>query len=152
MQLSTRGRYAVIAMLKLYEVLQRQAVVPISLIAEQENISMIYLEQLFSKLKAANLVKSMRGKNGGYLLARPAAEINMAQIVLAVEHNLFFTQCNPSTHIRCATKSGSICKTHNLWHSLTQNMLEFLSKISLYELANPKDEQVLNHYLGVASA
>jgi Rrf2 family iron-sulfur cluster assembly transcriptional regulator len=134
MQLGTKGRYAVIALLRLHDALKLQQVVPLSHISEAENISITYLEQLFTKLRKAGVVNSVRGQSGGYVLAREAAFINVAEIIMAAEENILFTRCGASEHAGC-TKTGTQCKTHNLWEELTSHVYGFLSSITLEDLA-----------------
>jgi Rrf2 family iron-sulfur cluster assembly transcriptional regulator len=134
MQLGTKGRYAVIALLRLHDALKHQHVVPLSYIAETENISITYLEQLFTKLRRAGVVNSLRGQAGGYTLARAAEFITLAEIIVASEENLFLTRCNPVSNRGC-TKTGVLCKTHRLWESLTNHVFHFLDSISLEALA-----------------
>jgi Rrf2 family transcriptional regulator, iron-sulfur cluster assembly transcription factor len=137
MQLGTKGRYAVIAVLRLYDALKHQHVVPLSYISEAEEISITYLEQLFTKLRKAGIVNSVRGQAGGYVLAKNAAFIHLAEIIMAAEENLKFTRCNPHASSGCV-KTGSMCKTHRLWEELTNQVNHFLSSISLEDLASGK--------------
>lgn len=134
MQLGTKGRYAVTALLRLHDALKLQPVVPLSYISETENISITYLEQLFTKLRKAGVVNSVRGQSGGYALAREAAFINVAEIIMAAEENILFTRCGASAHAGC-TKTGMLCKTHALWEELTNHVYGFLSSITLEDLA-----------------
>lgn len=137
MQLGTKGRYAVIAVLRLYDALKHQRVVPLSYIAETEAISITYLEQLFTKLRKAGIVTSLRGQSGGYALAREAGFIHLAEIIMAAEENLMFTRCKPHSSSGCV-KTGSLCKTHRLWEELTNQVYGFLSSITLEDLAAGK--------------
>lgn len=134
MQLGTKGRYAVIALLRMHDALKHQAIVPLSYIAETEEISITYLEQLFAKLRKANVVKSVRGQSGGYALAKDPNFINLAEIIMAAEENLFFTRCDPVSSKGC-TKTGALCKTHRLWEELTNQVFNFLGNITLEDLA-----------------
>lgn len=137
MQLGTKGRYAVIAVLRLHNALKHQHVVPLSHIAETEGISITYLEQLFTKLRKAGIVNSVRGPAGGYALAKDAAFVHLAEIIMAAEENLKFTRCNPNAASGCF-KTGSLCKTHRLWEELTNQVNGFLSSITLEDLAAGK--------------
>lgn len=134
MQIGTKGRYAVKAMACLGELLKYASVIPLSIVSEKEGISLIYLEQLFSKLRVAGLVKSVRGKKGGYSFSKLAEEISVADIVCAVEDNLFFTQCNPETETRCDSYAGVKCRTHQLWDSTTKHLISYLKEILLSSL------------------
>ena len=142
MQVGTKGRYAVTALLRLHDASKTQQVVPLSYLAESENISIAYLEQLFTKLRKAGVVNSVRGQSGGYILARDASFISIAEIVMAAEENLSFTRCKASSHSGC-TKTGAVCKTHNLWEELTNHVYNFLSSITLEDLAFGKIPKTL---------
>jgi Rrf2 family transcriptional regulator, iron-sulfur cluster assembly transcription factor len=142
MQLGTKGRYAVIALLRMCDALKQQAVVPLSYIAETEEISIAYLEQLFTRLRKAGLVNSVRGQSGGYTLARDANFITLAEIIVAAEENLFFTKCDPMSNAGC-TRAGVLCRTHRLWEELTNQVFNFLGSITLEDLSKghiPKSE------------
>lgn len=134
MQLSTKGRYAVTAMLSLHEALKKASVVPLSYISEQEGISVSYLEQLFVRLRKAGIVNSVRGSSGGYYLAKEASFISLAEIIVAAEENIVFTQCRPDSPKGCAIK-GAMCKTHHLWEELSNQLFVFLEGVSLLSLA-----------------
>ena len=110
---------------------------PVSLagISERQDISVAYLEQLFSKLRRGNLVKSIRGPGGGYVLARDAADITIADIVFAVDEPLDVTRCGGNGN--CA--KGSIkCVTHNLWASLNERIIDYLESVTLSDLSGTK--------------
>ena len=126
MKLTTKGRYAVTAMLDVALKDQQQ---PVSLadISARQGISLSYLEQLFSKLRKAGLVKSVRGPGGGYLLGRDADDINVAEVILSVNEVLDATRCNGKANC----KDGRACLTHNLWQELSDQIHSFLSGISL---------------------
>ena len=130
MLLTTRGRYAVTAMV---DITAHQKTGPISLnqIADNQNLSLSYLEQLFSQLRQAGLVVGLRGPGGGYKLAHPAESITVAQVVHAVNENVDATQCGGMKN--CS--GGQRCLTHGLWDRLSQQLYEFLDDISLGELA-----------------
>jgi Rrf2 family protein len=135
MQLTTKGRYAVMAMYRLYSQLSHQQVVPISYISETEGISVTYLEHLFVELRKAGLVNAVRGMNGGYALAKDAKEIYLSDIILASEENLRFTRCSPLAHRHC-TKTKAVCTTHRLWEALSDHVFYFLRHTSLADLAS----------------
>jgi Rrf2 family iron-sulfur cluster assembly transcriptional regulator len=135
MHLSTRGRYAVMA---LVDLACREAASPgsrpvtLSEIAASQQLSLSYLEQLFGKLRRANLVASARGPGGGYRLARPAHAVQIAEIVAAVDEEIRATRCfagGPG----CMPDSGR-CQTHELWAELGQQIQLFLSGISLADV------------------
>ena len=129
MRLTTKGRFAVTAMIDLA---QRQSNGPVTLagISERQKISLSYLEQLFGKLRRHGLVSSVRGPGGGYNLAQPAAGISVADIVTAVDEPLDATQCGGKEN--CADDKR--CMTHELWATLNKKMHEYLSSVSLADL------------------
>ena len=131
MRLTTRGRYAVTAMLDLA---LHGASKPISLadISQRQAISLSYLEQLFAKLRQNNLVASVRGPGGGYLLNRPGSEINVAEIIDAVNESVDTTNCNGQGDCQ----GGEVCLTHYLWEDLSDKIHAFLSEITLEQLTD----------------
>ena len=131
MRLTTKGRFAVTAMIDLG---LRGGDGPVTLagISERQKISLSYLEQLFGKLRRYNLVESVRGPGGGYCLARPAAQITVADIVRAVDEPLDATQC----HGRENCKGEERCMTHELWTTLNSKMYEYLTSVTLRELVD----------------
>src|ERR1700681_4180339 len=118
MRLSTKGRYAVMAMVDLAE---HSAGNPVSLaeIAENQEISLSYLEQLFAKLRKGGLVVSVRGPGGGYRLSRPASELRIADIIVAVDEPISATRCKAGSPKGC-TGTAARCLTHDLWEELGQ--------------------------------
>lgn len=138
MRLTTKGRYAVTAMLDL--ALHCEAG-PVSLsdISERQGISLSYLEQLFSKLRREALVTSIRGPGGGYRLAQDATAVSVAQVVDAVSESLDATKCLGSGDCQ----DGQICITHHLWQDLSGQIHEFLSGITLADLVSRRDIQAV---------
>lgn len=141
MQLSTRGRYAVMAMVELAGRSCADPAAPcgpVSLgdIAASQQLSLCYLEQLFGGLRRAGLVVSSRGPGGGYRLARPPCGISIAEVVAAVDETLRATRCDAGTAgcMRAEDGSHSQCRTHDLWHELGQQICLFLSGISLADV------------------
>ena len=136
MRLTTKGRYAVTAMLDLA---LHGNIEPVSLaaISERQEISLSYLEQLFSKLRNHKLVVSVRGPGGGYRLSRNAENIHIAQIVDAVNEPIDITNCKGKGNCQ----KGEVCLTHQLWTDLSQQIHEFLSGISLANLVMRQDIQ-----------
>ncbi len=131
MELNTRGRYAVMAMADLAKQ-GGEAAVPLSSIADRQQISIAYLEQLFQLLRRAGLVESARGRTGGYRLARPSREIKVAEVMAAVEEEVRMTRCAGEQGHPCL--AGSRCLTHDLWNALGTEIQTFLSKISLADV------------------
>ncbi|MDB9784554.1 Rrf2 family transcriptional regulator [Pelagibacteraceae bacterium] len=132
MKLTTKGRYAVMAMADLASYSNDK---PISLteISLRQNISQSYLEQLFLKLKTKNLVKSIRGSNGGYILDKPASEIKLSNIIFAVDETVKTLNCKKESKKGCNHKTMK-CITHNLWDDLEQHINSFFEKIKLEDL------------------
>jgi len=136
MKLTTKGRYAVTAMLDLS---LHDGNGPVSLveISERQDISLSYLEQLFSKLRRKELVKSMRGPGGGYTLSRSPAEIAVSSIIMAVDENLDVTNCGNASG--GCHETNKRCLTHNLWMDLSNRIQSFLDEISLQDLMDKRD-------------
>lgn len=136
MRLTTKGRYAVTAMLDLA---LHEGKGPISLadISERQGISLSYLEQLFAKLRRNELVRSVRGPGGGYQLKRDQAHINVAEVIDAVNESVDATGCQ---HNGCC-QGGEVCLTHHLWCDLSDQIHGFLSSISLADLVARRDVQ-----------
>ena len=132
MKLTTKGRYAVMAMADLASYAKKK---PISLteISLRQNISLPYLEQIFIKLKRRNLVKSVRGSSGGYTLIKPASEIKLSNIIFAVDETIKTLNCKKESKKGCNHKSMK-CITHNLWDDLEQHINSFFEKINLDDL------------------
>jgi Rrf2 family iron-sulfur cluster assembly transcriptional regulator len=141
MRLSTKGRYAVMAMTDLARHGQKAGepdrAVCLSDIAARQEISLAYLEQLFARLRRAGMVKSVRGPGGGYRLTRPLADINIADIVLAVDEPLHATRCSEQTGPKAGKgcmAGGERCLTHNLWAALGRQIEGFLAGVSLEDV------------------
>lgn len=126
MRLTTKGRFAVTAMIDLAS---RQAEGPVTLagIAERQSISLSYLEQLFGKLRRHKLVSSVRGPGGGYRLARDMSRITVADIIVAVDEPLDATQCGGKQNCHDEHR----CMTHDLWANLNKRMYEYLDSVTL---------------------
>ena len=132
MKLTTKGRYAVMAMadLALYKDNGPISLTDISL---RQNISLAYLEQIFIKLKYRNLVKSIRGAKGGYVLEKSANEIKISNIISAVDEEVKTLNCKKESKKGCNNKSTK-CITHNLWDQLDQHINNFFEKVKLQDL------------------
>ena len=133
MRLTTKGRFAVSAMLDLALQPQRSPV-PLMSISERQNISLSYLEQLFSKLRRRKLVQSYRGPGGGYRLARDRSEISIAEVIEAVDEAVDATNCKGKG--KCKDDFPCIC--HKLWQGLNEVMLDYLGKVTLEDLVSGK--------------
>jgi Rrf2 family transcriptional regulator, iron-sulfur cluster assembly transcription factor len=135
-KLSTKGRYAVMAMVDLASNSKGQ---PVALadIAERQEISLSYLEQLFAKLRKGGLVKSVRGPGGGYLLAHPVEESRVSDIIVAVDEPIRATRCAPGSPAGCRSNK-SRCLTHDLWEELGNQIHLYLSSVSLADICNKR--------------
>jgi Rrf2 family iron-sulfur cluster assembly transcriptional regulator len=136
MKMSTKGRYAVMAMI---DIAQDTSGGPVSLaaIAERQDISQEYLEQLFAKLRRAGLVESARGPGGGYRLSRAGDLISMAEIITAVDEPLRVTRCEGDAVDGCVR--GERCCAHDLWSSLGRQMMYFLSSVTLDDVVSKRN-------------
>ena len=134
MRLSTKGRYAVMAMADLAS---HSSGKPVALadIAERQEISLSYLDQLFGRLRKGGLVKSVRGPGGGYLLSRDGAEIRISDIILAVDEPIQTTRCTPGSPAGCHNNKGR-CLTHDLWEELGNQIYLYLSSVTLAQVCN----------------
>ena len=139
MKLSTKGRYAVTAMMDL-ALHEKDGPVTLADISQCQGISLSYLEQLFAKLRRGKLVNGVRGPGGGYRLAQPADRITVADIVAAVDENVDATRC----HGRQNCQSGERCLTHDLWSDLSRQIYDFLDGITLAQLAARPDVQAVS--------
>lgn len=129
MRLTTKGRFAVTAMIDL-ALRGEEGPVALAGISERQQISLSYLEQLFGKLRRHRLVDSVRGPGGGYCIARPLAEVTVADIIRAVDEPLDATQCGGRENCHDEHR----CMTHDLWATLNGKMYEYLASVSLADL------------------
>ena len=132
MKLTSKGRYAVMAMADLASNANITAI-SLTEISSRQNISLAYLEQIFIKLKNKKLVKSSRGATGGYLLEKPASEIKISNIIFAVDEEVRMLNCKKNSKKGCNNKSTK-CITHNLWDELDQHIHGFFEKVKLQDL------------------
>ena len=129
MRLTTKGRYAVTAMLDL-ALHKQQGPVSLAEVSQRQAISQSYLEQLFAKLRKSSLVISVRGPGGGYRLSRPGGQIDVAAVIEAVDESVDATRCGGQGDCQ----EGHTCLTHHLWCDLSDQIQDFLSGITLGEL------------------
>ena len=131
MRLTTKGRFAVTAMVDLA---MRGDPCPVTLasVSERQRISLSYLEQLFGKLRRHNIVESVRGPGGGYFLARPSQDISIADIIIAVDEPLDATKCGGKSNCH----DDRQCVTHNLWTGLNESIYAYLSAVSLKQVVD----------------
>jgi Rrf2 family iron-sulfur cluster assembly transcriptional regulator len=146
MRLTTKGRFAVTAMVDL-SMRQTRGPVTLAAISERQHISLSYLEQLFGKLRRAKLVNSVRGPGGGYCLAKPTGAISVAEIIAAVDEPIDATQCGGKEN--CLDDRR--CVTHDLWATLNEKMNDYLSSVSLADVVahqQGKPVQVIKDFRG----
>jgi Rrf2 family iron-sulfur cluster assembly transcriptional regulator len=140
MRLTTKGRFAVTAMIDLA---LRETHGPVTLagISQRQKISLSYLEQLFGKLRRFNIVESTRGPGGGYTLARKPEEVSVADIIVAVDEPLDATQCGGKGNCHTEEDAHSRCMTHDLWTNLNAKMVEYLDSVSLRDLVKQQESR-----------
>ena len=136
MKLTTKGRYAVMAMADL-ALFSKKKPVSLNEISLRQNISLPYLEQLFVQLKNKKLVKGLRGSAGGYLLEKPSNEINISNIIDAVNEEVRTLNCKKDSKRGCNNKSSK-CIAHNLWDKLDNHINNFFISIKLSDLVEKK--------------
>jgi Rrf2 family iron-sulfur cluster assembly transcriptional regulator len=131
MILTTKGRYAVMAIIEITDNKTNQ---PISLltISKRQKISLSYLEQIFSRLKKSGIVASVKGPGGGYILGKNRDQITVAEIIKAIGEPIKMTRCNNAK--KGCLNTGAKCKSHNLWNGLENKIYEYLNSISLQKL------------------
>ncbi len=136
MKLSTKSRYAVMAMVDLAK---QSTGEPIALadVADRQEISLSYLEQIFGKLRRGGLVNSVRGPGGGYMLSRSAADTRISDIILAVDEPIQTTRCKPGSPFGCKSNQ-SRCLTHDLWEELGHQIYIYLSSVSLEDVVQKR--------------
>ena len=141
MKLTTKGRYAVMA---LADLARFDPAGPVSLrdVSLRQGISILYLEQIFFKLKKKNIVTSVRGINGGYKLAQEASKIKLSEIFIAVDEKVKTVSCNKHSKKSCNGKSTK-CITHNLWDELEMYINNFFEKKHLGDLINRQKEKII---------
>ncbi|HVL77449.1 MAG TPA: Fe-S cluster assembly transcriptional regulator IscR [Noviherbaspirillum sp.] len=145
MRLTTKGRFAVTAMIDL-ALRQDNGPVTLSGISQRQEISLSYLEQLFGKLRRHEIVDSVRGPGGGYMLARRAQDVTVADIIIAVDEPIDATQCGGKEN--CGSGShehGTRCMTHDLWATLNAKMVEYLDSVSLQDLVDQQRQKQAEH-------
>jgi Rrf2 family iron-sulfur cluster assembly transcriptional regulator len=141
MRLTTKGRFAVTAMIDL-ALRQDKGPVTLAGISQRQEISLSYLEQLFGKLRRHEIVDSVRGPGGGYNLARKAEDVTVADIIIAVDEPLDATQCGGKASCNGADHAqGTRCMTHELWASLNARMVEYLDSVSLKDLVDQQKQK-----------
>jgi Rrf2 family transcriptional regulator, iron-sulfur cluster assembly transcription factor len=141
MRLTTKGRFAVTAMIDL-ALRQEKGPVTLAGISRRQEISLSYLEQLFGKLRRHEIVESVRGPGGGYNLARRPEDVTVADIIIAVDEPLDATQCGGKGNCHGADhENGQQCMTHDLWSTLNAKMVEYLDSVSLKDLVDQQKQK-----------
>jgi Rrf2 family iron-sulfur cluster assembly transcriptional regulator len=141
MRLTTKGRFAVTAMIDL-ALRQDNGPVTLAGISQRQEISLSYLEQLFGKLRRHEIVESVRGPGGGYNLARKAKDVTVADIIIAVDEPLDATQCGSKGNCHGSDHDNGIhCMTHDLWANLNAKMVDYLDSVSLQDLVNQQKQK-----------
>ncbi|MCE3255105.1 MAG: iscR 3 [Rickettsiaceae bacterium] len=131
MILTNKAKYATIAVIDILENGSLESPVSLCAISERHKISLPFLEQIFSSLRKAEIVKSVKGPGGGYILAKGLKDINIADIIVATKEPMKMTRCNGKAG--CVKKSAK-CKTHHIWHGLEKNIFDYLQSISLLNI------------------
>ncbi|MBA3492571.1 MAG: Fe-S cluster assembly transcription factor [Gammaproteobacteria bacterium] len=139
MRLTTKGRYAVTAMLDL-AIHQDSGLIALADISLRQGISLSYLEQLFARLRKSGLVKSARGPGGGYRLGRTAQSISVAEVIGSVDESVDATRCGGKKNCQGSER----CLTHDLWEDLSREIYEFLSRITLGELVSRRSVRAVS--------
>lgn len=145
MRLTTKGRFAVTAMIDL-GLRQHNGPVTLAAISQRQKISLSYLEQLFGKLRRHALVESTRGPGGGYTMGKPMNDVTVADIIFAVDEPIDATQCGGKEN--CADDQR--CMTHDLWAALNRHMVDFLDSVTLQSLVDQQREKMAKQ--GVSTA
>jgi Rrf2 family iron-sulfur cluster assembly transcriptional regulator len=140
MRLTTKGRFAVTAMIDI-AMYGTKGPVTLAGVSDRQKISLSYLEQLFGKLRRAGLVESVRGPGGGYRLARPADAVSVADVITAVDEPIDATKCGGRENCK---DDGKRCMTHELWSNLNAHIFSYLRSVNLAQLVASQDESDVN--------
>jgi Rrf2 family iron-sulfur cluster assembly transcriptional regulator len=146
MRLTTKGRFAVTAMIDL-GLREHHGPVTLASISQRQDISLSYLEQLFGKLRRHELVASTRGPGGGYTMGRPMSEISVADVIYAVDEPLDATQCGGKENCN----NDERCMTHDLWASLNRVMVDYLDSVTLQQLVDDQRERFARKGVSIAT-
>jgi Rrf2 family iron-sulfur cluster assembly transcriptional regulator len=141
--LTTKGRYAVMALVEMANMnrfIEGGKAIALQEISENVGITQAYLEQIFSKLKAANIVKSQRGPGGGYIFVKPVSELRISEVIAAAEEEIKITGCGGEAEKPCISGAKGKCATHDLWEGLGGAINNYLSGVTLEDVVNRKIE------------
>ena len=136
MILTTKGRYAVMAMIDIAYYGKDKKAIALHEISARQDIALNYLEQIFSKLKKHNLVRAIKGPGGGYVLDKKPEEISVLSVMNAVEESMKITRCTSASEQGCLSVTKSMCFTHALWNGLENEISNYLGNISLFDVCN----------------
>ncbi|MCT4635408.1 MAG: RrF2 family transcriptional regulator [Rickettsiales bacterium] len=142
MMLTTKGRYAVMAMVDLAYYGESNKIIALHEIAERQEITINYLEQLFVKLKKRNLVESHKGPGGGYKLSKSPKDISVLEIINASEESIKMTRCKKNSG-GCLAENNKVCFTHALWDGLDNTISNYLHSVSLQDIFNKINNKVI---------
>jgi Rrf2 family transcriptional regulator, iron-sulfur cluster assembly transcription factor len=151
MEVSTKGRYAVMALVDLASHGGEARPVSLAEIAARQEISQSYLEQLFARLRRKGLVTAVRGPGGGYRLSRPASQTDLAGIMRAVDEPLRVTRCEMQAREGCLSGERR-CATHDLWDELSRHIAQFLGNVSVADVVNRQVAGRAFHYAAASRA
>jgi len=136
MKLTSKGRFAVMSLVDMAINSAENKPISLSEISQRQNISIAFLEQIFSLLKKRQIVKSIRGPSGGYIFAKDPSFIKIYDVIDAIEEELKITKCNGLETSCLSTKRKSKCLTHNLWSNLTHHISSFLNSVSIQDVSD----------------
>ena len=145
--LTTKGRYAVMALVDMANksrFLPEQKAISLADIAKSQQITVAYLEQIFSKLKNSGLVKSVRGPGGGYILSKPSEDIKISEIINAVEEKIKMTRCGSIEKSACSGSKGK-CTTHDLWEGLSETIENYFESLTIQDVTEGKIKKVIQN-------
>jgi len=143
MQVSSKGKYSVRAVLDIAQHSEAGTPVPLASISQREGISLMFLEQLFQQLRKGNIVKSVRGSHGGYVLARDAADITIGEIVRLIESPIYTSSCFSKEESVDDCRISSSCISGAIWKQLAEHVDNFLDSITIADLANKAKPEIV---------
>tara|TARA_Y100000991_G_C21829484_1_gene287473 strand:- start:93 stop:572 length:480 start_codon:yes stop_codon:yes gene_type:complete len=156
MKLTSKGRFAVTSLVDMAINIRENKPISLSEISQRQNISLAFLEQIFSSLKKNGIVRSIRGPSGGYIFAKDPSFIMIYDVINAIDEELKITRCNGEGSSCFSTKRKTKCCTHNLWNNLTNHISFFLNSISIQDVSNNRYDSMFkfnngNEYVNYSS-